>query len=118
VESNRCRYHCPGEPSASVTRVHAGPPKTERQSFGGSSPSGARPVAEVVAAPLEAAGEGGERRLEPAVLAARVVRDDVHHHPHAELVRPADQGVRVVQGAEDGVDVAVVRDVVPRVVLR
>ena len=37
-ESNRCRYHCP-----SGTRVHAGPPKTERQLFGGSEPSGPRP---------------------------------------------------------------------------
>lgn len=36
--ANRCRYHWPGVPSASVTRVQAGPPKTEGQLFGGSSP--------------------------------------------------------------------------------
>ena len=38
-EANRCRYHSPGVPSALVVRVQAGPPKTLRQSFGGSSPS-------------------------------------------------------------------------------
>ena len=41
--SNRCRYHCPGLPSASVTRVQAGPPNCEIQLFGGSSPPGPRP---------------------------------------------------------------------------
>ena len=37
-ESKRCRYHWPGVPSASMTRVQAGPPKTDSQLFGGSSP--------------------------------------------------------------------------------
>jgi hypothetical protein len=41
--ANRCRYHSPGRPSGSVTRVHAVVPKTLRQSFGGSPPPGPRP---------------------------------------------------------------------------
>ncbi len=36
--SKMCRYHWPGVPSGSVTRVHASPPNTEGQLFGGSSP--------------------------------------------------------------------------------
>ena len=38
VTSKMCRYHWPGVPSASVTRVQPRPPKTEGQLFGGSSP--------------------------------------------------------------------------------
>ncbi len=38
VVSNRWRYHWPGLPSASVTRVQAGPPKLLRQLLGASSP--------------------------------------------------------------------------------
>ena len=41
--AKRCRYHWPGRPSASVTRVHAGPPNTLCQSLGGVSPPGPRP---------------------------------------------------------------------------
>ena len=41
--ANRCRYHSPGVPSGSVTRVQAGPPKIDCQSFGGRSPPGPRP---------------------------------------------------------------------------
>ncbi len=42
-ESNRCRYHWPGLPSASVTRVQADPPNTEAQLFGGCEPSSPAP---------------------------------------------------------------------------
>ena len=41
--ANRCRYHSPGVPSSATVRVHAGPPKIDCQSFGGSSPPGPRP---------------------------------------------------------------------------
>ncbi len=41
--SNRWRYHCPGLPSASVTRVQAGPSNIDVQSLGGRLPSGPRP---------------------------------------------------------------------------
>ncbi|CFE41199.1 Uncharacterised protein [Mycobacterium tuberculosis] len=41
--SKRCRYHWPGLPSGSRTRVQAGPPNTDSQLFGGSDPSGPRP---------------------------------------------------------------------------
>ena len=41
--ANRCRYHSPGAPSGAVVLVHAGPPKIDRQSFGGRSPPGPRP---------------------------------------------------------------------------
>ena len=42
-EEYRCRNHSPGEPSGSVTRVQAGPPKRDCQLFGGSSPCAPRP---------------------------------------------------------------------------
>ena len=41
--SNMCRYHWPGVPSGFVDRVQAGPPKTEPQLLGGSSPCSPRP---------------------------------------------------------------------------
>ena len=45
--ANRCRYHSPwvpsGVPSGALTRVHAGPPKIERQLLGGRPPPGPRP---------------------------------------------------------------------------
>ncbi len=41
--ANRCRYHSPGVPSGSVTRVQAGPPKIDCQLFGGWSPPGPLP---------------------------------------------------------------------------
>ncbi|CAM5735161.1 hypothetical protein SALBM311S_10370 [Streptomyces alboniger] len=42
---NMCRYHWPGRPSASVTRLQAGPPNMACQLLGGSAPSGPRPSA-------------------------------------------------------------------------
>ena len=41
--ANRCRYHWPARPSASVIRLHAEPPKALIQLFGGSSPASPRP---------------------------------------------------------------------------
>ena len=41
--ANRCRYHSPGPPSGPLVRLHAGPPKMDCQSFGGSAPLGPRP---------------------------------------------------------------------------
>ncbi len=38
LSSKMWRYHCPGVPSASVTRFHMPPPNTLSQLFGGSSP--------------------------------------------------------------------------------
>jgi hypothetical protein len=75
-------------------------------------------VAEEVAGPLGAARRGRQRRLEPRVLARGVVGHEVDQDPEPELVRCRDEGVGVVEGAEDGVDVAVVGDVVARVVHR
>ena len=43
VWSNKCRYHCPHDPSGSLTRVHAGPPKIDSQLLGGSSPASPLP---------------------------------------------------------------------------
>src|ERR1700733_4051678 len=42
--ANKCRYHSPFDPSGSVTRVQAGPPKIDCQLFGGSSPETPRPA--------------------------------------------------------------------------
>ena len=75
-------------------------------------------VAEVVPGALGAARGCRQGRLEPPVLAAGVVGDDVDDHPQSQVVGPADEPVGVVEGAEDGLDVAVVRHVVARVVLR
>jgi hypothetical protein len=75
-------------------------------------------VAEVVAAPLGAARARGEGGLEPAVLARGVVGDDVDDDLEAQPVGGGDEVVRVVEGAEDRLDVAVVGHVVAGVVLR
>jgi len=75
-------------------------------------------VAEHVAVALGRAGARGQRLLEPLVLARRVVRHEVDDDPESELVRAVAQGVEVGQRAEDGVDVAVVGDVVAGVLLR
>ena len=74
-----------------------------------------RAVAEPEALALGAAGAGGERRLEPGVLVADVVGDDVDDGADAEGERLLDQQLGLAQGAEVGVDVAVVADVVAAV---
>ena len=60
---NRCRYHWPGRPSASVTRVQAGPPKPLVQSLGGSLAVGPAAVTEDEPGPL---GRSRARRRAPA----------------------------------------------------
>ena len=57
--ANRCRYHCP---SVARQRVQAGPPKTDSQSLGGSSPSSPRPAG---------SGSGARRRPGRSASAAR-----------------------------------------------
>ena len=52
------------------------------------------------------------------MLVAGVVDDEVHDQAHAAAVESLDEGVEVGQGAEEGVDVLVVGDVVAVVVLR
>ena len=56
--------------------------------------------------------EGLERRAEPRVLVRDVVRNDVDDRPDAEGARLGDQLLRLLEGAEGGVDRPVVRDVV------
>ena len=75
-------------------------------------------VAEQVAGPLGAARAGGERGLEPVVLVGGVVGHEVDDHLQAQLVRPFQQRVEVVDGTEDRVDVAVVGDVIAGIGLR
>ena len=55
---------------------------------------------------------------EPVVLIAGVVGDQVEQDADAAPPGLADQGGQVVEGAEVGVDVAVVGDVVPPVTVR
>ncbi len=50
-------------------------------------------------------GSIGLGRLEPAVLGAGVVGNEVGHDPQSEFVRRADQPVDVGQRAEEGIDV-------------
>ena len=52
------------------------------------------------------------------MLVAGVVDDEIHDQTHAAGVEPLDEGIEVLQGAEEGVDVLVVGDVVAVVVLR
>lgn len=61
------------------------------------------------------AGPGGERLLEPYVLVGAVVGDEVDDDLQAETVGLGDHGVEVVEGAQAGVDVPVVGDVVAAV---
>ena len=72
-------------------------------------------VAEDVAVAGRRAGAGGERLLEPDVLVGGVVGDEVDDHLQAEAVGLGGQGVEVVEGAQAGVDVPVVGDVVAAV---
>lgn len=116
--SKMWRYHWPGLPSASVTRVHAAPPKTDSQLFGGRLAVLAAALAEHVALALGRAGAGGQGGLEPHVLVGGVVRHHVDDDLEVELVGARDHRVGVGERAEDGVDVAVVGDVVAGVGLR
>ena len=109
--ANRCRYHSPeGE-----TRVQAGPPKIDCQSFGGRSPDGPRPGRNQNRSRSAEPGRSRKRGPKPRMLIRAVVRDDVDDDPNAERVRLGDERVCVRQRAEDRVDVPVIGDVVTRV---
>ena len=100
---------------------HALPAPTaehRRPVVGGLLAAGTPAVTEDVAVALGAARTGGQRGLEPGVLAARVVRHEVDEHLEAQAVRGGDHRVGVGEGAEPRVDVAVVGHVVARVVHR
>ena len=75
-------------------------------------------VAEEVARALAAARRGGQRLLEPHVLVGGVVRHQIDDEPDAAAMRLGEHHVEVGQGAEERVDVAVVRDVVAGILLR
>ena len=102
-------------PSASTVRSQAPPPNIAGQLFGGSRAVGAAAVAEDEQIPLGRSGRSGECGLEPDVLVAAVVRDEVDQHPHAEFVCGGDEPVGLGERAELGEDVAVVGDVVAAV---
>src|SRR5258708_17360282 len=67
---------------------------------------------------LGRAGSGLERRLEPDVLVGHMVRDDVQDGPQAPRGGLGDERLSFLDGAEGGVDRAVVRDVVAAVAER
>ena len=70
---------------------------------------------EDVAGALGAARPGGQRLLEPHVLIRAVVGHDVDDDLDLPLVQGRDELVEVLEGAQTGVDVAVVGDVVAAV---
>ncbi len=72
-------------------------------------------VGEVVERSLWAARLGGECALEPLVLGAGVVRDQVHDHLDAAFVEDLEEELGIVEVTEEGVDRLVVGDVVARV---
>jgi hypothetical protein len=75
-------------------------------------------IAEHVAGTLGGSRCGRERGLEPGVLVRRVVGHEVRDDPEAQLVSAAQHRVEVVERAEEGIHVAIVGDVVARVLLR
>src|SRR6185436_4770685 len=102
---NVCSYHWPGVPSASVTRVHAGPPKIARQLLGGSSPFG----------PLPSRNQYRARSGEPGPA---VVGDDVEHDADAALFGGGHQPIEIVEISVHRLDIEVVGDVVAVIALR
>ena len=107
-----------GLPSASTTRLHALPPNTDGQLFGGCSPSvpcrRGRCSGPAPADPGAAASAARNQACSSEVWFGHQVDD----HLEAQLVGSREQRVGVGEAAEDGVDVPVVGDVVPRVGLR
>ncbi len=107
---NECRYHWPVASSKAQALPARG---NELIQLLGGEPSG-RESAQTYQSRLGLSLRGA-RRQEPGVLVGGVVGDQVDHHPDAAGVRLGDQPVEVVEGAEDGVDVGVVGDVVAEV---
>ena len=80
--SNRCRYHWPGVPSASVTRVQAGPPKIDSP-VGSAAAVAVRspfPSRKMIPGPLRRPGRG--RAAPPGTR--RAGRGVVGHHVHED----------------------------------
>ena len=111
----RCRYHSPGVPSGLTVRVHVSPWKFEIQLVGISSPFGPLPGWNQKRSRSGLPGPAARACWNQRVLARDVVRDDVDDRADAELEGLADEQLGVLEGAEGGVDVAVVRDVVAAV---
>ena len=63
-------------------------------------------------------GRRQARRLEPGMLIAGVIDDQLDHHLHVALVRRVEKRLEVVQGSVGRVDVDVVGDVVAVVAQR
>ncbi len=61
---------------------------------------------------LRRAGRRQARGLEPRVLIAGVVDDQLNHHLHVALVSRVKEYLEVVQRSIRGIDVGVVRDIV------
>jgi hypothetical protein len=77
--------------------------------------AGGRAVPEQVAGSLRRTRPGRERLPEPGVPIRSVIGNQVHDDAQAVRVRFFDQRLRVRQGAEARIDVAVVRDVIASV---
>ncbi len=110
ADSNRCRYHWPD----AWSKVQAGAERSKAatQLLGG-APSGRGVTPDV---PVPVVTVPARRRVdEPRVLVGGVVGDPVDDHLEPEGVGLLDQLVELLQGAEEGVDVAVVADVVAEV---
>src|SRR5690606_26187712 len=73
---------------------------------------------EDIEVPLRGVRAALDRAAEQLVLVGGVVGDDVDDHAKAELVGAGDERVRVGEGAEAGVHIRVVGDVVAAVLLR
>ena len=96
-------------------RVHAGPPKNDLQSAGGSSPFGPEPSRKMYRSRSAEPHGAAERGLKPRVPIRAVVRDDVDDHLDVAPVQRGDHLVELSERADRGVDVAVVVDVVTAV---
>ena len=111
--ANRCRYHWPGVPSGSVTRVQAGPPKCETASCSAARRRRAR-------------GRAGTRTRSARPSAARAASASWNHGCWSEqwfgtmsrmILMPSSCASAIsastsAERAEGGLDVAVVGDVV------
>ena len=105
----------PGRAVRVGSRVQAGPPKTDRQLFGGSAAVRPRPSRKRKRARSGDPGGAASACLEPRVLVGAVVGHEVHQHLEAAGMRGVEQPVEGRQAAVQRVDVEVVGDVVAAV---